>query len=87
MPYMKLSILEAFSKADNGYTVAELVSLLNKPYKALEKRLKAYWMQYLLKRIKEGKAYRYSITDKGKSRIKYLQKTDIQKVEESNSPT
>lgn len=87
MQSVKLTILEAFSKVDNGFTVHELVSTLQKPYKAIEKRLKAYWMQYLLKRTKEGRAYRYTLTDKGKNRIEYLQKNDIQKVEKSNSPT
>jgi hypothetical protein len=54
--------------------VHELVSKLNKPYKAFEERLKAYWIQFLLIRVKEGNKYRYAITEKGKMRLDYLKK-------------
>ena len=42
MQYIKIAILEAFKQSSNGFTVHELVSKLNKPYKAVEKRLSAY---------------------------------------------
>ncbi len=74
MQYVKKSILEQFIGLDNGLTVHELVSKLGRPYKALEKRLKAYYLQFLLCRIKEGRAYRYSLTERGKIRLDYLKK-------------
>jgi predicted transcriptional regulator len=74
MEYIKITILEAFIQSDNGFTVHELVHMLNRPYKSLEKRLKAYYMQSLLLRQKEGNKYRYTITEKGKTRLEYLKK-------------
>ncbi len=76
MQYVKLDILKAFTESDNGYTVNELMPILRMSYTAIGKRLIAYWKQYLLTRTKECKAYRYTLTEIGKSRLKYLQEND-----------
>jgi hypothetical protein len=46
------------------------------PNMALDKRSKAYYLQSLLSRQKEGNKYRYAITEKGKMRLDYIKKNN-----------
>ncbi len=88
MPYKKLEVLERFNEATNGFKVKEYTgdteTINFKPYyqtnsyKQIEKLFRRYWLQYLLSRKKEGTAYRYFITERGKSRLKYL-KGEVEK--------